>query len=375
MNKKEQLNTAFSKINDVLIDSAQAAPAPKNARYVKWIAAISAAAILFCFGVGSFLVISKLKQNASNEYVSKYGWTLVSCENNLVKKEKTALNGLQFNLTIRYDNLIAYPEGFFDTPLEEDSCAEMLGQWITSLISSDYSQHFPLFSEAFLNDTVYPEFERIGFDTDTAYQKISQVAAEVMGFTKYSVDLSIQKIDKTSEALAIFQSEWSGSFNNVGLDAKQVEDYCLYTLGDTKIIFNDIFYLNANDFLDFDSFAFYKYNGVWYASPEILDDDLSIDMLQSDKNENGDKQGYYREQYTNGTVSRIENEYLVLDDTNYFLIRSDITNVKEGDNIEVSYYGIGLVLNRIADHTQCEINVLSSVSVVEPSKMLQKASQ
>jgi hypothetical protein len=88
----------------------------------------------------------------------------------------------------------------------------------------------------------------------------------------------------------------------------------------------------------------------------MLEDDLSLDLLQSDK-ESGE--GYYELNSIFGQVEKIENGYAVLYSTDYFLIKDADINV--GDFVRITYYNMGLDAVRVSDGERCNINVIAKV--------------
>ena len=358
MNKKEQLNQAFSQIDDRLIEQAANVPKNKKTLLRKWGSLAVAVSILICISIGVFHTIHHMNSpdippiDINPSVVSKNGWKTVYSDESSLKKTKTGSNEFQYTLCIDYAPVETLYENVLSISPREDALAEMFGQWMISQLAFDYQQHFLLFSEAFLNNTVYRDFENAGLTAEQANQKIAQVAADVIGFTDYRVEYTILDIKNTPELLQQYKDEYKTLFQEADLDIDTVEEVCEYTFEEVNIYFNEIF-LNRTYV---SNIVFYKYNGEWYISPEMLEDDLCIDLVLSEK---GSNRGYYRSRYISGQVQNIENGYAVLGSENYFLIKDD--DIAVGDYVEITYYSVGLEAVRVSDGESCHIGVIAEV--------------
>ncbi len=355
MSSKQTINEAFADIDDALIEFAANVPQKKRV-LGKRLAVVAACAVIlvsFLFGV---LFMDRPTDQSDPE--SKYGWVVVASDHTLVKKQKKGLSGLQYTLCIDYMPLRTAHDDLLGIEPEKDVCAEMLGQWLLSVATFDYSQHFPLFAEEILKDRIYPVFEKEGYDAQGAYEKIATVVADTVGFTHCRVDYAVKHVENTEQTLQAFCDAWAGYFEKVGINIQDITQVCEYTIEEIKIYYNDLF------LIEFDSpdIAFYQLGGVWYASPEMLDDDLSIDLIQATP---GEMNGYYRPKRDAGVVERIENGYVVLSDTQYYLLPADEMEVSVGDYVEITYYSVGARGLRASDGAWCYLGVIASMEIGE----------
>ena len=348
MSNKEQFNQAFSQIDDKLIEQAATAPKNQKVLWKRWGSLAVAISILICISIGAFH--AKRQTHSSN--VSKNGWETVYSGESSLKKTKTGINGFQYMLCIGYAPVETIYKNILSINPRDDIFSEMFGQWLVSQLAFDYEQHFALFDEEYLNKTLYRVFEKGGLTVAEANQKIAQIAADVVGFTDYRVEYTILDIKNTPELLQEYKDEYRTRFQKAELDVNRIEEVCEYTFEEVNIYFNDIFVNRSY----ISGIIFYKYNGEWYISPDMLEDDISLDLLQSDK-ESGE--GYYELNSIFGQVEKIENGYAVLYSTDYFLIKDADINV--GDFVRITYYNMGLDAVRVSDGERCNINVIAKV--------------
>ena len=357
MSNKQKLNDAFANINDALIESAARAPQSRHSRWERWgaVAVCVAIVLSFTFGV---LLITKLTN--SNSDPSERGWVVITSDNVSVEKRKNGLSGLQYTLCINYMPLQALHGDLLGIEPEQDECAEMLGQWLLSVVTFDYSQHFPLFADEILNDKIIPIFEKEGYDQPGAYEKMATVAADTVGFTHCRVEYAVKNVENSEQTLKTFLDQWGEYLTKLNVSVDDITQVCEYTIEEIKVYCNDLFWIG----IDLPTIAFYQIDGVWYATPEMLDDDLSVDLLQSVP---GEYHGYYKVRKARGVVERIENGYVVLEDTCYYLLRSETEEILPGDYVEIEYYSVGLEGYRKTDGVKCDLGVVASITRTEPN--------
>ena len=349
MSKKEQFNRAFSQINDEWIEWAAIPPKNKKTSWKKWGTLAIAVSILLCISIGVFTVIyyENIRNNAT-----KSDWKIIYSDDAFLKKTKTGINGFNYTLCISYAPIKALSRLPLNFKSEEDICAEMFGQWTISQLSFDYEQHFSLFHEEFVNEKVYKHFQKSGYTPEQATKKISQVAADVVGFTDYRFEYSVLEIKNTPELLTNYRIQYQDIFQRVGLNTDYIEEVCEYTFKEVNIYYNDMF-LQETSVSDI---VFYKYDGKWYISPNEMEDDLCIDLVQTEKN---DSHVLYDRDYMVGEVEKIENGYAVLFSTYYFLIKEH--DIAVGDFVYLEYYSLDINATRITDGEQCKIAVIAYV--------------
>ncbi len=358
MTDKQKLNQAFSEIDDALIVAAQNVPMRRRLLRMHWATVAAAVILIIGVSIGVFARLATLADTPQQEgEVSIHGWTTLQSDSLSVTKQKIGSSGLTYLLNIHYDMY----QGEQALQPAEDVRAEMFGQWIISQCTFDYSQHFPLFAEEFFRKQVYPDIEKLNITKEQAYQKMASVAWDVVGFQNCRAEYRILDIESSPELLQEFKEKYAPSFEGVGLDVNKIEEVCRYLLSDVTVVYNDMFYTE----IDFDpnNYLIYKYDGIWYMAPHLMEDDLSIDLLQSNQNE---QSGYYRLREIAGNVTGLENGYLVIDETHYFLMNDDHGDISVGDTVIITYYSVGAQAKRLADDARCKIEKTVTVQKVDP---------
>jgi len=283
------------------------------------------------------------------------GWQLVEENGSVITKKLTAPSEINHELVLNYDAVVDIK----DLSPAEDTRGEIIGQWISSIASCDYSLHFSLFSEEILRNTIYSEFEKLGYTPEQANEKIAQTVSETVGFSSIRLELSISEI-KTNDPQAREQliSKRGSLFEQAGLNVSEFEEVTVYYFDKAIAYYNNTFHMDLCHELELDDgIIIYKHEGSWYITPMLLDDDLSIDLIQAKK---GADHGYYKEKYARGTIDAIENGYVRLGNE-YFLLRDNGTKLAVGDEVKITYYSVGMDLERISDDKECDIGVIASI--------------
>ena len=354
---KQRLNQAFSEIDDALIVAAQEPPVRRRLLRGHLASVVAAFVLIISLSIGVFTWVAHLADQPPQEgEVSIHGWTTLQSDSLSVTKQKNGLSGLTYLLSIHYDKY----QGEQTPQPVADVRAEMLGQWLISMCTFDYSQHFPLFAEEFFQKQVYPEIEKLNMTKEQAYQKMADVAGDVMGFQNCRAEYQILNIESSPELLQEFKEMYTPNFASVGLDVNQIEEVCRYRLSDVTVVYSDMFYTEVD--FDPDSYLVYKYGDSWYLAPHLMDDDLSIDLLQSDKTDDG----YYRLHMATGEVTELENGYLVIGEAHYFLMNDEDADISVGDTVKVSYYSVGAQAKRLSDDVRCKIEKIVTVEEIDP---------
>lgn len=356
MKNPKNLNTTNPYINESSTFFEKRSYRHKNTHWIKLTTLIITVSLITCSVLGIFSGCAA--KPTSGE------WATVRSEGDIVEKQKTSSDGSQYSVCINYSNY----NGALPANRENDICAEMLGQHIISLTAFDYSLHFPLFADEILSKYIYEEFQELGYTPDEGVKKISQVVKDTLHITKNSIEYYILDIKNSPETLQNFKDEHSHLFEVIGLDINKIEEVAEYVVKEeVKVCWNDIFLISAH----FEDCKLYKYEGKWYLSPHMLDNDFSMDFVCSNREENS---GYYEEKHAQGLVISNENGYLVIDKSNsksgsdiyYFWIGDAYTDVLSGDFVKVKYYSVGMSGKTISDGANISIGVAVTVEKTTP---------
>ncbi len=268
-------------------------------------------------------------------------WTVISNTNqNAVYEANGANNGY---VTL-HATVLTQGSQPSDAPIlaEDELALKLGGQWMLSICSLDYANHFPLFHETVVRDRFITQTAKEGIYYTQAMEILRDATAELFPLNSLTLELTLEenrllsrgeldtyrqslatvdlKADKVTAARAV---TISGSFT---LDGLFVSDYPL-------------------------TFTCYEYDEVWYLDNSLLDDDLSIDLLESGLR--GDT-GFFESQATAGTVVAVDDTYLYLDTGNAFRIDGAAVQnqtdggawqdavIRVGDTVTVTHYSLEL---------------------------------
>lgn len=334
----EQLNNAFGEIDDRFILSAQ--NPPKSKKRI-WLSSIAAALCVLLVLI-PFLI-------SQGTFLRGDGWEQVFYENGTLQKKKASPNGTLCLMTVNLGEVSGETEY---TPAE-DVCLEMFGQWLFSWGSMDYSLQFSLFPEEHLESYVYQEFEKAGYTKEQGMEKISQTASELFPFRKVEIQYTVTAIKRDDPELTrrFFQRI---NLKKEGIDPDEVTSVLHYSFEHVRLYY-DGFLSFGNGFDDelASGVYFYEYKGKWYLAPNMLEDDMSIDLLHACKEK---PSTYYETEELSGTVTSIENGYICIDDSFYFFADEKLAEgYRVDDSVSVRYYNAVYSMERIEDEKKCKI--------------------
>lgn len=276
-----------------------------------------------------------------------------------VTKHMTGTNGRIYTATITQKNRISTPDP--DRARDEEICLELCAAWMLSCIAMDYTLHFSLFPEQQLAEFEKEELSCIGFSLKEATLRIEEVVKEIYGLSDFRLDLSLVDISFYSAEESQDSEQFKKpNLKRYGMDTNAIESYAVCTFDRVKLSFHDV--LHYEDFLsDWSStITLYRYDGVWYLEPQRLDDDISIDLVQSEK---GETQGYYKEEHIIGTVTAIHNGLLVIDNEFVSPLTDACKTLVVGDKINATYYSMGINIRGNTSITPFTWDVLVGVIV------------
>ena len=333
----ELLNNAFGEIDDRFILSAQ--NPPKSKKRI-WLGSIAAALCVLLVLIPFVALRGAFLQG---------GWEQVFYENDTLQKKKTSPNGTLCLMTVNLDRF----SGQTEYGPAEDVCLEMFGQWLFSWGSFDYSLQFSLFPEELLESYVYKEFEKAGYTKEEGMEKISQTASELFPFRKVEIQYTVTAIKRDDPELTrrFFQRI---NLEKAGIDPDEVTSVLHYSFEQIRLCYDG--FLSSGNIFDDElgsGVYFYEYKGNWYLAPNMLEDDMSIDLLYADKEK---PSTYYETKKLRGTITSIENGYICINDSFYFFADEELTEgYQVGDSVTVRYYNAVYSMERIEDGNKCKI--------------------
>lgn len=215
-----------------------------------------------------------------------------------------------------------------------EECLRLFAQYMTSIVTCDFSLHIPLFQQEVLERSLYPEMKRAGYTTEQAVARISENAAELIGVYLFEVEYEVVGLTVNDPAE---REKLLGSLPEEA-DPSAVGDVLTYRIADMRLLINGILSVPIDAYnIEDNGVCFYRYQDEWYLTPSLLDDDFSIDLLQADASSD---EYYYHTELRAGTVAAVENRIVFLEEypEECFLLPPDAVPPAVGDAVELSYY-------------------------------------
>ena len=278
-------------------------------------------------------------------------WYRISDKKSVITKAYAGQNGFKYQYSADYSEI---------DKIEEEDAVDLIAQYILASYSLDYTSHFALFQDEFIEISIYPEMEKSGYGYNAALEKINSTTNGIFGLKICDTDIVIKDVKYNSETFADRYLAENGVFAEAGIDASKIEEYVTYYFGVSSLEYSEYLrYVNIeSDYgIDTDGLTCYKYDGKWYLEPRLLDDDLSIDLLNSK-----DGEGLLKPRTVRGTVIDIGDNFVLIDAENekYYFSTDSKVEVTEGDTVRAE----GTVTTRmelISDGSECQVGVLGSI--------------
>ena len=375
---KEKLNDAFADIESKFILSTANPPICKRG-LLRYVAIVACLTIVIAAIPISMLIARELKEeqppfdsvidlgndntsNTESPIISSYlDWSVLSANDSAVSKKKTGSQGTQYTFCANVSQVQ-------NTDIDARSyiCTDMFGQWATSMSMYDCEMHYDLFDKAFFTEYLCTEFDWYGFSIDQAAEVITRKAAELIPFSRVSVDFVISDIIADSSSVrSEFIEEQDHYFEKAGLNIELVDEIVKYCFDSVMVCYDEAFYYDMVYDYSVSEMFFYRCGDEWYIAPQNLEDDISIDVLHANKEENT---GYFEIDTLVGIVQGIENGCIFIENTGRikkcFVVSTDISHISVGDRVEIKHYtAISSGLKSIGDSDRYEFCVAISVEL------------
>ena len=255
---------------------------------------------------------------------------------------------------------------------EDERALLMVSQWLLSLYTLDYGDHFPLFYESFVQEKFIKEAVDYGRDYTNAIDRIDSVAANLFPVDSVILQLSLEENTLLAgEELEAYIATKPAYQTSRGFDPEWITAVRRVRVsGGVEI---DGFHPDTTDIWE-ETFYLYEYEGEWYLDETFMDDDLSLDLLGTGT---ADK-GFYKMKTTEGRVVAVDDIYLYLDTGHAFRIDSARIQIQTdngewhdveihvGDIVSVSHYSFELEgLTRSVDGTDNDVWTLATADRVK----------
>ena len=279
----------------------------------------------------------------------RLSWTATSNQNSNVRYHSWGKNGVEMDL----EGSVLTPEALPDALVspEDQAVLELLSQWTFSVMALDYAAHFPLFHEQVVEDRFISQITASGFSYDRAISRIRESTSALFPIRHLTLNAVLtENHPLTGDDLESYRQKL----------ADGVPDPARITAV-RRVTFTGMLILNHELIFGLTEAGVgelicYEYDGVLYLDHGLMDDDLSVDLLQSDPT--SDK-GYFKTKTATCTVTTVavQNGYLLTEEGNIFLTdvvevyaqtdngkweRVSTLDIPEGGSVTVTYYSFAL---------------------------------
>lgn len=259
-------------------------------------------------------------------------------------------------------------------PAEDEMALRMVGQWLASLYTLDYGDHFPLFYESFVQERFIKEAVDYGQNYTGAIDRMDSAAANLFPVDNVSLKLSLEENTLLAgEELAAYLSAKPAYKTDWGFYPEQITAVRRVRVSGGLDI--DGFHpLDAVEEILSEAFYLYEYEGKWYLDETFMDDDLSLDLLGTGKADSG----FYKMKTAKGKVIAVDDTYLYLNTGYAFRIDGasiqiqtdngewDDTEVYVGYTVSVTHYSFEMEgLTRSVDGTDNDVWTLATADRVK----------
>ena len=145
-----------------------------------------------------------------------------------------------------------------------------------------------------------------------------------------------------------------------GLDPDKVSQVMCLSQISSSLTANGVYDLGP---IGYDTFWFFKYDGTWYPGPSLMDDDMSVDLVQSDPENT--QQYWYKISVITGTVEDIRNGYLYLsEEMSMAFCMRNVPSAKDyspGDPVILRYYAIEYTSKDLSTERTTELHAVVDI--------------
>ena len=284
------------------------------------------------------------------------GWEIWEDTDTILSKCRTTDYGRSYSFTVNY---IDVSDKVAENDLSKDALT-VFSQWALYLFTFDMNIHTPLFYEKHLDDKLYTQFDDIGYDKDTALKLIEQNANILFPFKKVELNAMITEFSVNNTDAINDIITYNNMFTEYNMSKDKLGDvFCISAAG--TLFLDDLLYYDL-DLLK--QIIIFEYDSKLYMHFKNLDDDLSIDILSGNIQENIFP---FRLEKESGRVTSIDEKYICIDGNKFYHLKnydSEMT-VAVGEYAEISYYSMGIGLNKKIDNEACEVGVAIDINKYE----------
>ncbi len=260
-------------------------------------------------------------------------WTYNGKENETVGFSRKNSANIQLTLSIEAGETANYAP-------ERDACAVLFGQYVASALSFDYDAHFKLFPQTLVEEEFTKEVIKHNYTYESALQNIDAVVKQVMPFDRIRVSYRAEAYESALPGTEEFNKKLehnTGWFEIMEMEPSSIEEIRTYHFDGFTAVINDQYNLGSSES---EAIQFFKYNNRWYLWPDLIDNDLSIDLALA---EHSRHHGYLEEETRQGVIDRIDGDYVIIGNRAFYAPEM-IAGCAVGSEVTVKHYSFGLTV-------------------------------
>ncbi len=354
--KRKRISDVLNNLDEDMIAQAALDKPVRHPSWVKW----TAMAACFCLLITAVLWWAGLGNPVAptvDDPTGNHIWTYQGKQADTATFVKLSNANLQTQLNIT--SAVGQ-----NHPVEEDACVVLFGQFCSAIFDFDYRNHFRLFPQLLVDAKFTAVLSEKGISFEQALTNIEQTAEKVAGYREVSFSYTVDHYDAyfpESEGYAALFDGYESCFEEAGVEISAITEVRIY-------YFKDVFYTIGGEYMQevttiWDrglSFSFYQYDGKWNVWPNTIDDDISIDLAQSEEGK-----GYLKQLQITGTVQAVEGDYFSLGGTERYFAPEEVRMLQPGQQVHLTYYsGLGIRLECYPDGKVIELVPVISVEIV-----------
>lgn len=270
----------------------------------------------------------------------RLSWSVLSKDTTNAAYEAVGQNGMSILLLATVEGA----EADAAISAEDERLLQLIGQYLAATYALDYGDHFPLFHPTLVEERFGEQIFKKGFGYSTAIARMNENAGALWPMESLTVTLTLHDHRQVTDGeLTDYLQQNSSSFSP-SMDLQRITAMEKFSVS-WDILMNNRFCLPSGQ----NGFYCYLYDGEWYLDAADLDDDISIDLLESYEGH-----GYLKTEVTTGTVVAADDTYLYLDNGCVFRIDgAEISaqtdngdwlpaSLRVGSTVSVTHYMLGI---------------------------------
>lgn len=238
----------------------------------------------------------------------------------------------------------------------------LYGQWCYSIVFFDAESQFALFPPEIVASQFTAQITPRGLTYEQALANIAENARILLPFRDVAISFSMTECRPlTPEEEEIWHVTGLDSrFGKAGLDPERITDsrLCEFLISEIRIGDDLKVVIGTPEPM---RLYFYCYDGVWYPSPEKIEDDLTVDFALADPE---NKHGFYLDADGSGQVEWIRGPYARVGDSVVYMDEATVRgDFAVGDTVAFTAYDFSMTVEEIADENGAVLTCRRATSI------------